>query len=129
MIKITRYRCILALKFSESFFHSMIRCWLPNKLYFIGIVSLRRSNIRKQLQTHFLISSNFDNNTLRTPFILICNLELISREKTCIIILPTSKHKIGIPFFILRAHIKGYLHIVLCLTFFYFFIGFCLFRY
>lgn len=71
-------------------------------------------------------SSDFDNYTLRHPFILIADLKLVSWKKTCIIVLSASKHEVCIPLFTFRAYIEGNFHVILSLTLFYFSISFCL---
>lgn len=126
MIEIAWNWGIICFKFSQSFFHSMIRSRLPYKFYFIWIISFRRRDIRKQFQTYLLVSSNFNNNSFRTPVIFIGYFQLVPRKQTCIIIFSTSKHKISISLFTLWANIKSNFHIVLGLTLFNFSVSLCL---
>ena len=77
------------------------------------------------LNKRWVTSCNFYNNSFWKPFIFVWNFKLISWKQAGIIILTTSKQKISISLAIIVT--KGYLHVILSLTFFYFSISFALF--
>lgn len=126
MVQVARNRGIFGLKLPEPLLHPMIGSRLPYKLDLIRIIRLRRRRTRKQFQTDLLITRNLNNNSLRSPLILIRNLQLIARKQTSIIVLSTAEHEVSIAFLAFGADIEGYLHVVLGLALLYFPVCLCL---